>query len=159
DYEYTKQTVNGSATTGPGGDETHWWAFRSLCTSAGCVATGAALADENHQEATGIAHVLRFADGHWQDTPYLQPADQCAGATNGKATETDTISWSFEPQPDGTLRGVLTLTALTNECGDQGDVWRTPLVVTHEGDVPPSVTVADPALFAAVPASATDGPR
>ena len=117
------------------------------------------MADENHKEATGTADVLRFVDGRWQDTPYLQSGDQCGGATNGKVTETDTLSWLFEAQPDGTLRGVATQTSLTNECGHQGDVWRTPLVVTRQGDVPPSVTVADSTLFAAAPAPATDGPR
>ncbi|MDI3313993.1 MAG: serine/threonine-protein kinase [Mycobacterium sp.] len=158
DVDFAKQTENGDPVSG-GTHETHWWAFRSLCTSAGCVAAGAALADENHQEATGAAKVLRFADGHWQDTPYLQPPHQCAGATNGNVAETDTISSSLDPQPDGTLRGVLTVTALTNECGDQGDVWQTPISATRVGDVPPSVVIADPALFVAPPAPAPGGPR
>jgi serine/threonine protein kinase, bacterial len=69
------------------------------------------------------------------------------------------IANPFEPQPDGTLRGVATTTALTNECGNQGTVWRTPIVVTRTGDVPPTITVADPALFEAPTAPATDGPH
>jgi hypothetical protein len=66
-------------------------------------------------------------------------------------------AWSLEPQPDGTLRGVQTHTALTNECGNQGTVYRTPMVVTRMGDVPPSVILSDPTLFMAPTAPATDG--
>ena len=159
DYDFPHQTVSGAPVSGPGPDKTSWWALRSLCTSSGCVATGSRLADENHQEATGGADVLHFVDGYWQDTPYLQPPAQCPGATNGTVTDTETFGWSFEPQPDGTLRGVGTTTALTNQCGNQGDVWRTPMIVTRTGDVPPTVTVADPTLFVAPPAPATDGPH
>ena len=145
DYDYANQTVNGTPTTG-GSHVTPWWAFRSLCTSTGCVATGAELGETNHQEAKGGADVLRFADGHWQDTPYLQAGKQCPG-TNQTATYTQTVSWSWEPQPDGTLRGVDTETILTSQCGDQGNVVRNPFVATRTADVPSGVTVADPALF------------
>jgi serine/threonine-protein kinase len=144
DSDNANQTANGVPVSTPLPNKTEWWALRSLCTLTGCVATGSKLADTNHQAAAGVPNVLHFADGHWQDTPYLQPPHQCAG-TNG--TDTETISWSFEPQPDSTLRGVLTGTVLTNECGKQGKVWRTPISVTRTGDVPPEVVVADPALF------------
>jgi hypothetical protein len=159
-FEYTKQTKNGAPTDHKSAvDTSHWWAFRSLCTSVGCVAAGVQLADENHQEAIGVADVLRFADGQWQDTPNLRTGRQCAGATNGSVTETDTINWSLEPQPDGTLHGVWTITVLTNECGEQDGVWRIPLVVSREGDVPPSVVIADPALLIAPPPPTTTPPR
>ncbi|MGH3561534.1 MAG: hypothetical protein ACRDTN_06985 [Mycobacterium sp.] len=157
DYDGTHQTRNGDPTTG-GTHATDWWAFRSLCAVTGCVATGSQLADTNHQETTGVALVVHFADGHWQNTPTFQPPTQCPG-TNGTVTDTETHSWSFEPQPDGTLRGVLTITVLTNECGNQGTVWRTPMVVTRMGDVPPTVILADPTLFVAPTAPATDGPH
>jgi hypothetical protein len=158
DYDWAKQTANGDRTTGDltTTQTTNWWAFRSLCTATGCVATGSRLADTNHNEAKGVAHVLHFADGHWQDTPYLHPPEQCRG-TSGTVTDTSTLSWSLEPQPDGTLRGVATETVLTNECANQGTVYRTPVVATRTGDVPPSVTVADPTLFEAPPPPATNG--
>jgi hypothetical protein len=147
DFDYTKQTVNGVPIINLPPNDSSWWAFRSMCTSVGCVATGAALGDVNHQEATGGADVLRFAGGHWQDTPKLQPPAQCAGARNGAITDTVTVSWSFEPQPDGTLQGVQIVTTVTNECGGtKGTVRRTPISATRIGDVPPSVTLADPAL-------------
>jgi serine/threonine-protein kinase len=157
DYDLAKQTANGAPTTG-GSAETRWWAFRSLCTPTGCVATGSGLVDTNHNEAKGVAHVLHFADGHWLDTPYLQTPVQCSG-TSGIVTDTSTLSWSLAPQPDGTLRGAATETVLTDECGNQGTVYRTPIVATRTGDVPPAVTVADPALFAAPAAPPTTGPR
>jgi len=154
DSDNAHQTVNGLPVSKPGPNKTVWWAFRSLCTSTGCVATGSQLADTNHQEPAGVVDVLHFVDGRWQGTPYLQPPNesvQCPG-TNGTVTFTMKISSSLEPQPDGTLRGALTGTVLTNECGDQGNVYRTPLSATRTGDVPPSVIVADPALFVAPPA-------
>jgi serine/threonine-protein kinase len=57
------------------------------------------------------------------------------------------VSWSLQPQLDGTLRGVKTYIVLTNECGRQGNVHKTPFVATRIGDVPPAVVLADPALF------------
>jgi serine/threonine-protein kinase len=160
DYDWAKQTANGNPTTGDPTttQTTNWWAFRSLCTATGCVATGSRLADTNHNEAKGVAHVLHFADGHWQDTPYLHPPEQCRG-TSATVTDNSTLSWSLEPQPDGTLRGVATETVLTNECANQGTVYRTPVVATRAGDVPPSVTVADPTLFEAPAAPPTNGPH
>jgi len=65
----------------------------------------------------------------------------------------------LEPQPDGTLRGVQTETVLTNECGNQGTVYQTPIVASRTGDVPGSVTMADPALFAAPLAPPTNSPH
>jgi hypothetical protein len=160
DYDWAKQTANGEPTTGDltTTQTTNWWAFRSLCTATGCVATGSRLADTNHNEAKGVAHVLHFADGQWRDTPYLHPPEQCRG-TSGAITDTSTLSWSLEPVPDGTLRGVATETVLTNECANQGTVYRTPVVATRTGDVPPGVTVADPTLFEAPPPPATNGPH
>ncbi|MGO9151839.1 hypothetical protein [Mycobacterium sp.] len=159
DYDWAKQTVNGEATTGPGGTDSNWLAFRSLCTSAGCVATGAPLAKENQQAPIGGGTVLRFVDGHWQSAPVLQDPEPCPGATNGKTTKDETVAWSWEPQPDGALRGIDTMTVLTNECGTQGNVYRTPVSVTRTGDVPPAVILADPALFEPSAAPPTTGPH
>jgi serine/threonine-protein kinase len=144
DYDNTHQTVNGHPTTNSEKTETHWWAFRSLCTSNRCVATGATLADKNQQEPSGLADVVQFIDGSWEDTPSLLNPVPC---DTGHSTQMITSGWSFRPQADGTLRGVATDTVITNECGHQGDVYKTPFVVTRIGDVPPRVVLADPALF------------
>ena len=48
----------------------------------------------------------------------------------------------------GTFRGVDTNTVLTNECGYQGERYGIPFLATPIGDVPPAITIADPAYFA-----------
>jgi serine/threonine-protein kinase len=53
----------------------------------------------------------------------------------------------LEPQHDGTLKGVDTLKTESDECGFRGLVMSVPLVATRVGEVPPSVVLADPALF------------
>jgi serine/threonine protein kinase, bacterial len=100
--------------------------------------------------------VIHFADGHWQGTPILQAPMQCDN-TKKTVTDDETRLWSWEPQADGTLRGLMIGTILSNECGNQGMVYRTPFVATRTGDVAPSVIVADPALFVAPTAPAADG--
>lgn len=144
DYDNTHQTVNGHLMLGGAKTETHWWAFRSLCAPTRCVATGATLADNNQQQPSGLADVVQFIDGRWQDTPSLLSPVPC---DTGNGAQMIASGWSFQPQADGTLRGVATDTVITNECGRQGYVYTTPFVVIRIGDVPPSVVLADPALF------------
>jgi serine/threonine protein kinase, bacterial len=157
DFDLANQTINGNV-TGIRAAVPQWWAFRSLCTAAGCVATGSELAESNQREATGVTSVLRFVDGHWQGTPYLQAPMEC-DRTDQPGRDDETRLWSWNPQADGTLRGLEIGTVLTNECGTQGTVYRTPFVATRTGDVAPSVIVADPALFVAPTAPAPDGPH
>ena len=145
DFDLQNQTING-AVTGLATAVQQWWAFRSVCTPAGCMAAGSELDESNQQEGNGTTGVLRFADGHWQGTPILQAPSQCDG-TKQPLTDDETRLWSWEPQPGGTLRGIEIGTILSNECGKQGTVYRTPFVATRTGDVAPSVIVADPALF------------
>lgn len=143
--DISHQTVNGQPAVGTKTRITHWWAFRSSCTPTRCIATGANLTDENPQEPAGAANVVQFTDGSWQDTPTLQDPKPCSEGND--RTETSAINWAFRPQADGTLRGTNTMTVLTNECGRQHFVYKTPIVLTRIGDVPPSVVLADPALF------------
>jgi serine/threonine protein kinase, bacterial len=150
DFNLQNQTING-AVTGLATEVQQWWAFRSVCTPAGCVASGSELDESNQQEGTGTTNVLRFVDGHWQGTPRLQAPSQCDG-TKQPLTDDETRLWSWDPQPDGTLKGMQIGTVLSNECGNQGTVYRTPFVATRTGDVAPSVIVADPALFLTQPA-------
>ncbi|OBK65386.1 nuclease PIN [Mycobacterium colombiense] len=147
DYDQTKRTTNGISIRHDG-VPTSWWAFRSACTTNGCAATGTQLDDATHQVANttdgGQTDTLRFVGGYWQGTP----AQQRVGCTqpNGqvRATQQETIAWSLAPQADGTLRGTLTETVLSNECGAQGAVVRVPVVATRTGDVPAKVTLGDP---------------
>jgi serine/threonine protein kinase, bacterial len=144
DLDDADQTVNGHPTAGDLQKETQWWAYRSLCTPTRCVATGARLVDDNPQEPSGTEEgMLQFTDGRWQDTPSI--AHNPCNSGNGE--QTGTVSIFLQPQPDSTLRGIRTFTVLTNECDRQGNVYKTPVVATRTGDVPPSVVLADPALF------------
>jgi serine/threonine protein kinase, bacterial len=146
-YDQSKRTGTGVAIRHDGTD-TNWWAFRSVCTTNGCAATGTQLDDATHQVASttdgGQTDTLRFVGGYWQRTPQqervgcTQPNGQVA------ATQQETVAWSLVPQADGTLRGTKTETVLSNDCGAQGAVVRTPVVATRVGDAPAGVTLADP---------------
>jgi serine/threonine-protein kinase len=147
----------------PPGADTSWWAYRSSCTSKGCVATGTALDEHNHQQALTppLTAQFHFVDGHWHRTPsqFQESYDHCLSADGKSAVkgeDTEQATWSAEPQPDGMIRGVHTDTALTNECGLAGVVRQSPIVLTRVGDVPPTVTVADPATV--TPSSSTPAP-
>lgn len=147
DYDRAKQTSNGVIRNN--GVRTSWWTFRSVCTGSGCTATGTKLNDVNHQVAktagSGNTGVLHFVNGHWQGAP-RQVQMRCRPArTTTTAVQTEVVVWSLTPQPDGTLRGVQTQTVQSNECGAQGATLRIPVVAIRIGNVPPNVTLADPA--------------
>ncbi len=147
DYDRAKQTSNGIIRTN-GGDTT-WWAFSSACTAAGCAATGTKLDDASHSYAkstgTGNAGVLHFVDGHWQSEP-RQLEVQCQKTRGAPVVnQSESVVWTLTPEPDGTLRGVQTQSVQSNECGAQGATLRIPVLGSRTGDVPPDVTVADPA--------------
>ncbi|WAJ47445.1 serine/threonine-protein kinase [Mycobacterium sp. Aquia_216] len=146
-YDRSKKTTNGVAIRHDGAD-TSWWAFRSACTTNGCAATGTMLDDTNHQAAStadgGETDTLRFVGGYWQGAPQQERVGCRQPNGQVRATQQETVAWSLAPQPDGTLRGTETETALSNECGAQGAVVRVPVVATRVGDAPAGVTLADP---------------
>jgi serine/threonine-protein kinase len=147
-YDRSKQTTNGIPIRHDG-PATSWWVFRSVCTANGCAATGTQLDDTNHQVASttdgGHTYALRFVGGYWQGG-FQQERAGCT-QPNGqvRATQEESVAGSLAPQADGSLRGTVTQTALSNECGAQGAVVRVPVVATRVGDAPASVPVADPA--------------
>jgi serine/threonine-protein kinase len=146
-YDRTKRTTNGVPIRHDGSD-TNWWTFRSACTTNGCAATGAMLDDTNHQVAStadgGETDTLRFVGGYWQGAPQQERVGCRQPNGQVRATQQETVAWSLAPQPDGTLRGTETETALSNECGAQGAVVRVPVVAARVGDAPAGVTLADP---------------
>ncbi len=89
------------------------------------------------------------------------PRKRCLGADAkiGPGAETQIVTWSAEPQPDWTLRGSQNDTAMSDECGNRGYVYRTPLLVTRTGDVPAAAVLADPALFELPPAPPSTSPH
>ncbi len=147
-YDRSKKTTNGIPIRHDGATA-NWWAFRSVCTTNGCAATGTQLDDATHQTVNttdgGQADTLRFVGGYWQGAP-VQERVGCR-LSNGQvtATQQETVAWSLAPQADGSLRGTETETVLSNECGAQGAVVRVPVVATRTGDAPAGVNLADPA--------------
>lgn len=147
-YDQTKRTTNGIAIRHDGA-ATSWWAFRSVCTTNGCAATGTQLDDATHQVADttdgGQADTLRFVGGYWQGAPVQQRVGCTQPNGQVRATQQETIAWSLAPQADGTLRGTETETVLSNECGAQGAVVRVPVVATRAGEAPAKLALGDPA--------------
>lgn len=147
DYDQSKRTTNGVSIR-HSGPTTDWWAFRSVCTANGCAATGARLDDATHQTAStagGPTDTLHFVGGYWQGAPQQARLGCTQPSGQVRATQQESIAWSLAPQADGTLRGTVTETVLSNECGAQGAVVRVPVVGTRVGDVPAGANLADPA--------------
>ena len=149
DFDSLNTTYSDGARNPSTANFSRWYAYRSICTVAGCVATEAHLDETNHQEPTGLAGILHFTNGHWIDigTPARIPCDPNRRGGAATAEHTVVLSMELVPQPDGTLRGVSVITFKSNECGSQGSVMTTPVVATRTGPVPPNVVLADPALF------------
>ena len=147
-YDQSKRTGNGVQIRHDG-PATDWWAFQSACTPNGCGATGTQLDEANHQVAStadgGQTDTLRYVGGYWQGAPQQERVGCTQPNGQVTATQQETVAWSLAPQADGTLRGTETETVLSNECGAQGAVVRTPVVATRIGDAPAGVALADPA--------------
>jgi serine/threonine protein kinase, bacterial len=147
-YDRSKQIANGIPIRHDGA-KTNWWAFRSVCTNNGCAAAAVKLDDGNHQKAStndgGHTDTLHFVGGYWQGTPQQERVDCTQPDGQAGTTQQETIAWSLAPQADGTLRGTVTETVLSNDCGAQGAVVRVPVVAKRTGDVPVGLAMADPA--------------
>jgi serine/threonine-protein kinase len=158
DINRSQQTFNDTPDPQPP-DVTTWWAFRSWCTSAGCVATGTQLDDKDHQTASDPAGslVLDFRRGAWQSRPEtLRFA--CVGPNGTADEETTTQVLSLQPQNHGPLRGVMTVTVETDECGQRGGQITIPAVAGRVSAVPPAVTVPSPGPATDTPAPPTSSP-
>lgn len=142
----TKQTFNYLADPQPP-DVNTWWAFRSTCDETTCTAAATQLDDNDHDRVAAPAVrqlTMRFRDGRWQSKPEdVQVA--CVGPDELTQTQTTTVLLSLRPQPRGDLAGEETVTVQTNECGQRSAVMRIPAVLSRSGNVPPAVTVPDPA--------------
>ena len=95
DYNLNEQTINGSPNSPPEGQpksQTHWGAFRSTCTPAGCVATSTSLDDKTHTvvDTPPTARQWRFVNGR-SNRQYLwikifYAASSVAVVSSGRST-------------------------------------------------------------------------
>jgi serine/threonine protein kinase, bacterial len=148
EVDRAKQTFNYTPDPQPP-DVNTWWAFRSFCTPSSCTAVGVLLDDNDHIQAKspgGDPVVFDFRDGRWLSR--LQNAMfPCIGPNETQGTQATTQVLSLRPQPPGELVGEMTVTVQSNECDQRGAVLRAPAVATRSGEVPPDVTVPDPATL------------
>ncbi|ORA84095.1 serine/threonine protein kinase [Mycobacterium malmoense] len=159
EIQRTKQTFDYTPDPQPP-DVTTWWAFRSSCTPGSCTAVGVLLDDGDHTQAKssdGEPVVLDFRDGRWLARPE-KATFPCIGLDGVQATHATTQVLSLRPQPRGEFAGEMTVTVQSNECVQQGAVLRAPAVAIRDGDVPPGVTVPDPAVIPESP-TAPSGPH
>jgi serine/threonine protein kinase, bacterial len=87
--------------------------------------------------------VLDFRDGAWQSRPetVLFP---CVGPTGATSKQTTTQVLSLQPQGNGPLHGVMTVSVESDECGQKGGQIVVPATAGRTGDVPPSVILPEP---------------
>jgi len=158
--ERTRQTFNYTADPQVP-DVSTWWAFRSSCTPSSCTAAGVRLDDNGHTQvksAGGEPVVLDFREGRWLSRPE-EDTFPCIGPNGAEGMHSTEQVLSLRPQPQGELVGEMTVTVQSNECAQRGAVLRAPAVATRSGDVPPGVTVPDPATIPDTPAAPTTTPR
>ena len=143
-----KQTFNYVPDPQPPNVQT-WWAFRSSCTATACTAAATQLDDDDHTQAMSPASstlVMQFGDGQWQSQPETNQFPCIAG--NGIAqTQTTSQVLSLRPRPQGDFVGEEEVRVQTNECGQRAAVIRMPALASRSGDVPPAVSVPDPATI------------
>lgn len=145
DVNRAQQTYNDTPDPQPPNVST-WWAFRTSCVPAGCVATGILLDDVDHDRVSAKADakplVLDFRDGAWKSRPETVPFP-CVGP-NGAAAKQSTTQAIWLHEAHGALRGVMTVTVESDECGQQGAKIQVPAVAARVGEVPPGVEVPVP---------------
>jgi serine/threonine-protein kinase len=128
--------------------ESGTWAFQSLCTPTGCVATSTQVDDSNNGEATAQSVVYHFTDNHWQgsQTAMLVQGWRRCGVTGQADTE---INMEIQPQPNGTITGTKTVTITDSFCGPGKTILSYSFTAVQlAATIPRTVVLADPALFA-----------
>jgi serine/threonine-protein kinase len=141
-----------------------YWAYRSTCSASGCVAEGVMLDPNDHTkpDKSGDTSEKRFVEGEWLSKPVKVNADyERCSIDNGKqvpGSDTESVTSSWRPQPDGRLIGMSTQTVITDECFFEGRVTQVPVTVRRIGDVPDGVELPDPAAASPAPPPA-DPPK
>lgn len=159
DVQRSKQTFNQTPSPQPPDVKT-WWAIRSSCTPARCLAAATLLDDTTHaQEKSPDIHplVFEYGDGQWRSQPETLKFP-CVHPDGSKNTQTTTQVVSLRPQPQGDLVGEMVVTVRTDECRQKGGVIRIPTVAGRRGEVPPAVNVPDPVSVPPLPPPPSEGP-
>jgi serine/threonine-protein kinase len=139
-YDWANTTARNNERKG--GGTVHWnadglaayglFAISSTCTQADCIATGHYL---DHGKPRTDVHtlVLQLVNMEWHDVSPVTWQDKCTyvdtGAVAGEATQTQAMD--FVAQLDGSFRGAMTTTTVSDECGDKGDTSVTPVTMTR----------------------------
>ena len=87
---------------------------------------------------------MQFGEGLWQSRPETSQFP-CVGRNGIAEIQTTTMVLSLRPRPEGDFAGEEEVRVQTNECGQRAAVIRVPAVASRSGEVPPAVTVPDPA--------------
>lgn len=156
EVQRSRQTFNTTPTPQPPDVET-WWAIRSSCTPARCLAAATLLSDSDHaREKSPDVHplLLEFIDGQWRSRAETTNFP-CIGPTGQASAQTTIQVLTLQPQSQGELVGEMDVTVKTNECGQLGGLIRIPTVASREGDIPPAVNVPDPVTVTATTAPPT----
>lgn len=153
EIERSKQTYDFTPSPQPP-DVNTWWAIRSSCTPSACLAAATMLDDTTHTQAKDDVRplILEFGAGQWKSRPE-DVQFPCIGPNGSASTQSTTQVLSLRPQPQGDLVGEMVVTVRSNECGQQAAVIRIPAVASRSGDVPPAVTVPDPATVPSPPST------
>ncbi len=155
DINRAQQTYNDTPDPQPPNVST-WWAFHTSCTPTACVATGVLLDDTDHQTVSAKGGdkplVLDFRDGAWQSRPETV-LFACVGPNGTAAKQTTTQAIRLQ-QEHGALRGTMTVTVESDECGQKGARIQIPAVAARTGDIPTGVEVPAPTTTT----STTPGP-
>lgn len=161
DYHWKLTTVRDNHRQGGGtmhwdhenADSSKWWAFTSRCTDMACIATGTEVdGQDHHKAATPEPTVfMQLVNGIWQVITPNRVQSQATSTQDGSlvCTAWQSIRWTFEPLPDGTLHGDRTQSTETQDCGDQGDTAVTPITATRVADIPPRLVHVPPTPTAA----------
>ncbi len=145
EVQRSRQTFNDRPTPQPP-DVGTWWAIRSSCTPARCLAAATLLNDSDHrQEKSPDLHplLLEFIDGQWRSRAETTKF-ACIGPNGQASAQTTTQVLTLAPQPQGDLAGEMAVTVKSNECSQLGGLIRIPAVAVRTGDIPPAVNVPDP---------------
>lgn len=138
EYDGSKRTRFGLLAPSTGAANA-WWALRSHCSDAGCVATATRVDEDG--SAMDQRAVLDFVDGKW--VMVVKETGECP---RGGVPIQMFGTWIMQPQPDGSLTGLFTDIRTGTDC-DEGFqyVSQAPVTVRRRSDVPEDVPVDDPA--------------